>query len=163
MEKHIVFFSRNQELSIPIEKINKIIQWQKTIPIPETSEFVLGVIEHNEQVLPVIDLNNRLYGVPTDINDDLKIIVVQWKDEFLGLLVDSIRGIADFEENQFEIMVNDVTFEKNYIQSFIKTETGIIIQLDVDSLFEGNIMIDKLLRALEVFDEEDEAQSELTE
>ena len=149
MEKQIVFFSQRQELSLPIKKIEKIIQWTKPIPIPETSLFVLGVVEHNEHILPVIDLNQRLYGEATEQNNDLKIIVVQWKDECLGLVVESIRGIVDFSVNQFELMTNDVTFDKNYIESFVKTKDGIVIQLDIDSLFEGNIMLDKLLRSLE--------------
>lgn len=163
MEKQIVFLSKKQELSIPIEKINKIIQWQETIPVPETSTFVLGVIEHNEHVLPVIDLNDRLYGIPTEVSNEMKIIIVQWKEEYLGLLVESIRGIMDFEKNQFELMENEVTFDKNYIESFIKAENGIIIQLNVDTLFEGNIMLDKLLRALEIADIAENPQEELAE
>lgn len=163
MEKQIVFLSKKQELSIPIEKINKIIQWQETIPVPETSTFVLGVIEHNEHVLPVIDLNDRLYGIPTEVSNEMKIIIVQWKEEYLGLLVESIRGIMDFEKNQFELMENEVTFDKNYIESFIKAENGIIIQLNVDTLFEGNIMLDKLLRALEIADTVENPQEELAE
>lgn len=163
MEKQIVFLSKKQELSIPIEKINKIIQWQETIPVPETSSFVLGVIEHNEHVLPVIDLNDRLYGIPTEVSNEMKIIIVQWKEEYLGLLVESIRGIMDFEKNQFELMENEVTFDKNYIESFIKAENGIIIQLNVDTLFEGNIMLDKLLRALEIADTAEDPHEELAE
>lgn len=163
MEKQIVFLSKKQELSIPIEKINKIIQWQETIPVPETSTFVLGVIEHNEHVLPVIDLNDRLYGIPTEVSNEMKIIIVQWKEEYLGLLVESIRGIMDFEKNQFELMENEVTFDKNYIESFIKAENGIIIQLNVDTLFEGNIMLDKLLRASEIADTAENPQEELAE
>ena len=163
MEKQIVFLSKKQELSIPIEKINKIIQWQETIPVPETSTFVLGVIEHNEHVLPVIDLNDRLYGIPTEVSNEMKIIIVQWKEEYLGLLVEYIRGIMDFEKNQFELMENEVTFDKNYIESFIKAENGIIIQLNVDTLFEGNIMLDKLLRALEIADTAENPQEELAE
>ncbi|NKC68303.1 chemotaxis protein CheW [Vagococcus fluvialis] len=163
MEKQIVFLSKKQELGIPIEKINKIIQWQETIPVPETSSFVLGVIEHNEHVLPVIDLNDRLYGIPTEVSNEMKIIIVQWKEEYLGLLVESIRGIMDFEKNQFELMENEVTFDKNYIESFIKAENGIIIQLNVDTLFEGNIMLDKLLRALEIADTAEDPHEELAE
>lgn len=150
MEKQIVFFSKEQELSLPIEKIEKIIQWQQPIPIPETSSFVLGVIEHNEHVLPIIDLNARLYGTETVQHKEMKIIVVQWHDELLGLSVESIKGIVNFESAQFEWMDNEVTVEKDYIEKFIKTESGIVIQLDIDSLFEGNIMLDKLLRALEI-------------
>lgn len=149
MEKHIVFLSKKQELSLSIEKIEKIIHFQKTIPIPETASFVLGVIEYNEGVLPVIDLNDRLYGTPTELNEDLKIIIVQWQEEYIGLLVESIKGISDFKTSQFEIMNNDITFDKNYIMNFIKTSESIVIQLDIDSLFEGNIMLDKLISAFE--------------
>ncbi|MGX7023588.1 chemotaxis protein CheW [Vagococcus hydrophili] len=161
MEKQIVFLSQRQALSLPIKKIEKIIQWTEPIPIPETSQFVLGVIDYNETILPVIDLNQRLYAQETVRNNDLKIIVVQWKDECLGLVVDSIKGIVDFSVEQFEMMNNDVTFDKNYIDSFVRTKEGIVIQLNIDALFEGNIMLDKLLRSLEV--ESSETSSELSE
>lgn len=163
MRKQIVFFSKEQQLSLPIEKIEKIIRWQKPIPIPETTDFVLGVIEHNEHVLPVIDLNARLYGGDIVENKEMKIIVVQWNDELLGLSVEAIKGIVDFEADQFELMTNDVTFDKNYIDSFIKTESGIVIQLDIDTLFEGNIMLDKLLRALEVTDNLEDLEESVDE
>lgn len=60
-------------------------------------------------------------------------------------------------------MENEVTFDKNYIESFIKAENGIIIQLNVDTLFEGNIMLDKLLRALEIADTAEDPHEELAE
>lgn len=149
MEKQIVFASHKQRFSLPIEKIEKIIQWEQPIPVPETAKFVLGVIQYNGQVLPIIDLGWRLYDESTSINESAKLIVVQWQAQLIGLLVELITGIEEFDVGQFECVDSDLTIDKAYIDRFIKTSHDIIIQLEMDTLFADTIMLDKLNQEIE--------------
>lgn len=152
MEKQIVFASHKQRFSLPIEKIEKIIQWEQPIPVPETARFVLGMIQYNGQVLPIIDLGWRLYDEPTLINDSAKLIVVQWQKQLIGLLVELITGIEDFDVAQFECVDSDLTIDKAYIDHFIKTKHDIIIQLEMETLFADTIMLDKINQEIDATD-----------
>ncbi|MBP1042027.1 chemotaxis protein CheW [Vagococcus sp. BWB3-3] len=152
MEKQIVFASHKQRFSLPIEKIEKIIQWEQPIPVPETAKFVLGMIQYSEQILPVIDLGWRLYDKPTIINDMAKLIVVQWQNQLIGVLVELITGIEDFDTQQFEYVDSELTIDKAYIDSFIKTNHDIIIQLEVERLFADNLMLAKISQGVELIE-----------
>lgn len=148
MEKQIVFASQTQRFSLPIEKIDKIIQWEQPIPVPETAKFVLGMIQYNGQVLPIIDLSWRLYDEPTVIDASAKLVVVQWQGQLIGVLVALITGIEDFEPSQFEQIESDLTVEKEYIERFIKTDHDIVIQLEMDALFADTLMLEKISQAI---------------
>ena len=76
MLKYIVFISRNQYFALDITKVERIIEYQVPNSIPESFDYLLGVIQYNEKILPVIDLNKRLYDVDSSLAKRNKIIVV---------------------------------------------------------------------------------------
>ena len=94
MERFIIFINNQQKFAINISHVEKIIEYQNPNPIPESSEYLLGVIQYSGSVLPVIDLNKKLYDIVTSHGEDDKIIVIIWKDTYLGLEI----GIASCRE-----------------------------------------------------------------
>lgn len=135
MEQYIVFVSNQQDFAIDISKIERIIEYQEPKVLPETSDYLLGVIQYNSQVIPIIDLSSRLYGEGSSHSIDTKIIVVIWKDKLIGLLVDNILGIQEFTDDQYEESNKDLDILRKYVSGFIKVEENIIIILDVDKIF----------------------------
>lgn len=136
MEKYIVFTNNQQSFALEISFIERIIEFQEPKKIPESSSYLLGVIQYNDNVLPVIDLTKRLYNVYATGGVDDKIIVVSYKDKQIGLVVDEMKGIQSFEEEQFEQSKINTEISKEYIQGFIKTSNDITIVLDTNKLFD---------------------------
>lgn len=135
MEQFIVFINNNQKFAVYVSRIHKIIEFQQPKRLPDSSKYFLGVIKYNESILPVIDLSKRLYNIVTEQTVDTKIIVVSWKDKEIGLVVDDIIGIRNFTEEQFEDAKLDVDIANEYISGFIKSEEDIIVNLDIDKIF----------------------------
>lgn len=135
MEKYIVFTNNQQSFALEISYIERIIEFEQPKKIPESSSYLLGVIQYNDNVLPVIDLTKRLYDVYSTGGVDDKIIVVTYKDKQIGLVVDEMQGIQSFEEDQFEQSRINTEIAKEYIQGFIKTSNDITIVLDTNKLF----------------------------
>lgn len=144
MKKQIVFVSHNQSFSLPIVKTEKIIQWELPVPVPETETYVLGMIQYDQKVLPIVDLRQRLYQQNTVTNEQSKIIIVQWQESLIGLLVEGITGIQDFTLEEIEEPQTELEQEKAYLKYFIKTKEDIIIQLAIDELFNGQGLLDIL-------------------
>lgn len=134
MKQYIIFKTNSQSLGIPIERIEKIIEFEEGKKIPEPLPYMMGVIEYNGKVLPVIDLNKRLYGREIVKNINTKIIVVNWKAKHVGLAVEDILGIKSYE-NEYEAPTKELEISKEYVEGFIKLPEDIIIVLDVDKLF----------------------------
>lgn len=136
MEQYIVFLNNHQNFALDISKIERIIEFKQPKKVPESSEHLLGVIQYNDKILPIIDLTKRLYNVDSSGNEDDKIIVVLWKNKQIGLAVDEILGIYSFGEEQYEQSSEDIQISKEYILGFIKTKEDIIIVLDFDRMFD---------------------------
>lgn len=140
MEQFIVFKSNNEKIAVDIFYIERIIEYQEPKKIPEGSKYLVGVIQYNKEVIPVIDLTYKLYGKKFELSDDRKIIIIDWKNTLIGFLIDDILGIENFEKDQYQTTNSSIEIMKDYIKGFIKTEEDeeeedIIIVLDVDRLF----------------------------
>jgi purine-binding chemotaxis protein CheW len=118
-----------------ITKVERIIEYIEPNPIPESSDYFLGVIQYNDKILPIINLGKRLYNVDNSYGVDDKVIVVMWKNNLLGLVVDEIFGIQGFDGNQIEDTSMDLNISTRYVKGFIKNEEEIIIVLDTDMMF----------------------------
>ncbi|HAE62366.1 MAG TPA: hypothetical protein DCG38_08555 [Eubacteriaceae bacterium] len=137
MKQVIIFNNCGQSFALEISKIERIIEFTDPKKVPETSDFLMGVIKYNGKVLPIIDLNMRLYGEEGSYIESSKIIVIQWNDTMIGLVVDEIVGIRSVGDESFEdASVGDGSISKDYIKGFIKIDEDIIILLETNELFD---------------------------
>lgn len=152
MKQVIIFSNNKQNFALEIERIERIIEYSRPRKLPETADYILGVIKYNEKVLPVIDLDKRLYGRDGAIRENSKIIVVLWKNAHLGLVVDDILGIRTIDEESFEeSQIGEESISSEYIKGFIKIDEDIIILMDTDKLFS-------FIQAKEILDLEEETE-----
>lgn len=136
MKQVIIFNNCQQNFALEIDRIERIIDYKTPKKLPETAEYIQGVIKYNEKVLPVIDLNRRLYGTEGEIKDSSKIIVILWHNAHLGLMVDDILGIKTIDEEIFEdSSIGEGSISSEYIKGFIKLDEDIIILMDTNKLF----------------------------
>lgn len=148
MEKYILFTNMNQNFAIDVTKIERIIEFEQPKKIPESLEYLLGVIKYEDAILPVIDLNKRLYDTKIKETKSTKIVIVSWKERLMGIVVDDIIGINKFEEEYYEESNIDTNVSKEYISGFIKSEDGITIVLDIDGILNEK-KEEKLLEDIE--------------
>lgn len=51
MERFIIFSSNQQDFAINISHVEKIIEFQTPNPIPESSDYLLGVIKYCDRLV----------------------------------------------------------------------------------------------------------------
>jgi len=137
MKQAIIFRNYGQNFALDVVKIERIIEFELPVKIPEAANFLMGVIQYNGKVLPIIDLNIRFYGISSNHDSKSKIIVVQWNKSLLGLVVDEVTGIRNVDENLFEYAaLSDGLLSRDYVEGFIKSDDEIIIFLETSKLFD---------------------------
>lgn len=62
MEQYVVFKSHDQLFGLPVTIVRRVVETNKFIPLPEVADYVLGVYEYEEQMLPIIDLGRKLFN-----------------------------------------------------------------------------------------------------
>lgn len=139
MKKFIVFICSQQQFAIPIEIIEKILPLGKLTLIPEASSYVSGVIQYAESTMPIIDLSKRLFDNDMEITENSKIIVISDNELRFGIAVDSVVSVSEFDE-ELPTVNGNVENKVQYIEHLFKTDTDIIIHIDINALFHSDGM-----------------------
>ena len=58
-QKYITFMSGNEYFGLKIEYVNEIIVLQEITAIPETEDYIRGLINLRGKIIPVIDVRVR--------------------------------------------------------------------------------------------------------
>ncbi|MDB4968108.1 MAG: scaffold protein CheW associated with MCPs of class, partial [Myxococcales bacterium] len=82
--------------------IREIIKLREITEVPRAPRFLLGVVTVRGLVLPVVDLRLRLRLDVLPLGRAGRILIVMHKGERFGLLVDDVRGVVRFADNEIE-------------------------------------------------------------
>ena len=97
-DKYVTFKSGNEYFGIKIEYVNEIIVYQEITEIPETEEYIKGLINLRGKIIPVIDVRIRFKQEPFKYNDRTCIIVLNVKELVVGLIVEKIAEVVEITE-----------------------------------------------------------------
>lgn len=135
--KYLTFSLEREEYGIGILKVKEIIGMMKITPVPQTPEYVKGVINLRGKVIPVIDLRLRFGMEAMEYNDRTCIIVVEINTAsgrlHTGIVVDSVSEVLNIKTSEIE---DTPTFgarlNTDYILGMAKMGGGVKILLDID-------------------------------
>lgn len=134
-KKYVVFKLMNEEYGIDIQKVMTIEKLLPIARIPKTPEFVKGVINLRGEIISSIDLRIK-FGFPkVDYNDETRIVVVKIDDVSVGMIVDEVDEVVQFEETMMENVSNiNSSISLDFICGIGKINGRIITLLDHDKM-----------------------------
>ena len=140
--KYLTFTLAEEEYGISILKVKEIIGMMPITTVPQTPEFVKGVINLRGKVIPVLDLRTRFGMESIDYTERTCIIVVEIEGEsntiMIGIVVDSVSEVLNIKGDDIE---DTPTFgaklNTDYILGMAKMEGGVKILLDIDSVLSS--------------------------
>ena len=140
--KYLTFTLAEEEYGIGILKIKEIIGMMPITTVPQTPEFVKGVINLRGKVIPVIDLRLRFGMVEIDYTERTCIIVVEIDGQagtvMIGIVVDSVSEVLNVKGNDIEDTPTFGTkLNTEYILGMAKMEGGVKILLNIDQVLSS--------------------------
>jgi purine-binding chemotaxis protein CheW len=97
-DKYVTFKSGNEYFGLKIEYVNEIIVFQEITEIPESEDYIKGLINLRGKIIPVIDVRIRFKQEPFVYNDRTCIIVIRFKENVVGLIVEKIAEVVEIPE-----------------------------------------------------------------
>ena len=135
--KYMTFKSGNEYFGLEIQYVNEIIQLQAITAIPETEDYIKGLINLRGKVIPVVDVRLRFKQEPFEYNDRTFIIVINVKSMMVGLIVEKIAEVVEIKE---ENILPPPTFGRvekahnKYVYGIGKVGDAVKLLLDPDKL-----------------------------
>ena len=125
----------NEEYGIEITKVREIILPTATTRLPQSPDYILGVIHLRNEVIPVVDLRRR-FGLPEqEATEETRIVVVHVGGKTLGLLVDSVSEVLRAAHDQIVPPPAVVVAGREYLTGLLKWNNRLLILLDIERLF----------------------------
>ncbi len=143
--KYLTFSLGDEEYGIGILKVKEIIGMMRITPVPQTPEFVKGVINLRGKVIPVIDLRLRFGMKENGYTDRTCIVVVEIGGPegklHIGVVVDSVSEVLNIKGADIEDTPNfGTTLKTEYILGMAKTGDGVKILLDINCVLSSDDM-----------------------
>ncbi|PJA97608.1 MAG: chemotaxis protein CheW [Ignavibacteriales bacterium CG_4_9_14_3_um_filter_34_10] len=123
----------SEEFGVDILKVQEINRMLQITKVPNTPDFIEGVINLRGRVIPVIDLRVKLNMTKKEHDKQTRIIVVELEDKTVGFLVDEVSEVLRIPKSITEAppeLVANVNSE--YITAVGKLEDRLIILLDLE-------------------------------
>lgn len=140
----------DEEYGIDILKVQEINRITEITKIPQSPDFVEGVINLRGNVIPIIDLRKR-FNMPEKAYDkQTRIVVGEIGDRTVGFIVDAVSEVIRLPEDTIEPPPNITSDDRtDYILGVGKLEDRLLMLLDIDKILSGTEK-EKLFDAAEV-------------
>jgi purine-binding chemotaxis protein CheW len=137
----ISFEIAQQEFCIDIRSVREIRGWTPATPIPQTPEYIVGVINLRGAVIPVVDLRNRLGLGRTEASSRHVIVVIQDKDRIAGVVVDGVQETFQVEAKILQPPPSlESTSERRFVDAILPIDGRLLSRLVVSALFPTDLM-----------------------
>jgi purine-binding chemotaxis protein CheW len=141
--KYLTFSLADEEYGIGILKIKEIIGMLPITSVPQTPDFVKGVINLRGKVIPVMDLRLRFGMMSMDYTERTCIIVVEITGQtgtiLVGIVVDAVSEVLNIKGDDIEKAPTFGTkLNTDYILGMAKMEGGVKILLDIDQVLSSD-------------------------
>jgi purine-binding chemotaxis protein CheW len=129
----VVFTLGAEHYALPIQQVHEIIRYAEPRSVASRVEWVRGVISLRGRIVPVFDLAARL-GVPSELSDNAKIVIVETGSETAGVIVDGVDEVLTVSDDQLETVPGADT---TMIEAIAKVGERLIVLLRPGTIFAG--------------------------
>lgn len=139
--KYVTFKSGNEYFGIKIEYVNEIIVFQEITEIPESEDYIKGLINLRGKIIPVIDVRLRFKQKPFEYNDRTCIIVITVDTNVVGLIVEKIAEVVEIQEENIipsPTIGHSDKAHHTFVYAIGKIGDSVKLLLDPDKLLNDN-------------------------
>ncbi len=148
--KIVSFVLGNEEFGVDIMKIDSIVELGKLTKVPESADYVEGIMNFRGMVILIVNLRKKFYmeDLPEDKKARSKVIVVNLDKKKVGFMVDDVREVLTVSEEQMEEPPEEIGGAgRSYVLGIAKIGDSMMIILDIDKVLsaEEKLEIGKIM------------------
>jgi purine-binding chemotaxis protein CheW len=138
--QYLTFRLDEEVFALNVAKVREILEYYAVTKVPQTPDFMQGVINLRGSVVPVIDLKQKFGMAATakTVNTCIIVVEVAQGNEtlVLGALADSVQEVFELEPANIEPAPKIGTnLNTDFIQGMGKHNDSFLMILDIDRVF----------------------------
>lgn len=139
----LTFLLAGEEYGVDILRVQEIKGWDSVTAIPNTPEYIKGVINLRGTIIPIIDLRLRFSLEPIDYGATTVVIVLRVELEdrsrIMGIIVDAVSDVYNVPEDGMKTPPDfGAMVDTEYVSGLMTVDEKMVIALDIDRLLNSD-------------------------
>lgn len=118
-----------------IHGVERVLRRQEATPVPNVPDWIIGVIEYQKRVVPVIDLRARFEMEMVEATNETRVLVFNADDQWIAGVVDAVLDVAAVDQTTVQPppeLFRGLAGE--YLKGIIRRDNKLVMLLDVAKL-----------------------------
>ncbi len=133
----LTFYLGDEWFAIPLDKVKVVSRLLEVTPVPGTSRYVLGVVNHKSAIYPLVDIHELLSLEPQMPTRAARFVIIQYGKYTLAMLVDTMTEVREVKTSELENYVRSNKDLANYISSELTVEGKLLGLLNLDAILNA--------------------------
>jgi purine-binding chemotaxis protein CheW len=135
MSNQLVVFNLDAQCyALPLRAVERVIRTVEVTPLPKAPDIVLGVIDMQGSIVPVLSMRKRFGFVEPETSLSDQFLVAKTKNRKVALVVNSVRGVIERWSEEIT-SAKDIVSGADYVEGITRLEEDILLIHDLDRFF----------------------------
>lgn len=144
-DQYLTFMLQGEEYAVEILQVQEIKGWDSVTLVPNTPDYVLGVINLRGAVVPIVDLRKRFNLDAIKFSPTTVIIVVKVTDSdsenIVGIVVDAVSEVYRFNKDDVQPLPDlGNTISTEYVRGLVAMDDKMVILLEINRLISSAVL-----------------------
>lgn len=133
----IAFMIGEQVYGVEITTVREIRAWSGATPLPNTQEYVRGVINLRGTIVPIFDLRARFGNGLTDTTKNHVVVVMSVGEKWVGMLVDAVSDILTISKKDVHKVPEGDSMDSELLNGIVTHGSKMVGLIDLDAIVSG--------------------------
>ena len=138
----VVFQLGGEEFGVEIMQVQEIIRMPDITRIPQSPDYVEGVINLRGKIIVVVNLDTKFDLHSKELDDDSRIVIVEVSNNVIGMIVDSVSEVMRLSASNVEPAPDIIStkVKADYLKGVGKLDERLLILLDLERVLNEDEM-----------------------
>ena len=140
--QYLTFLLDEAEYGVDILKVQEIKGWDTATPLPNTPEYMRGVMNLRGTILPIIDLRQR-FGLESIAYGPSTVVVIlkvmhEHGSRIMGVVVDAVSDVYTIADKEVSTLPRcSASISTAFVKGLATVSEKMIIIVDIDQLLNS--------------------------
>jgi purine-binding chemotaxis protein CheW len=129
----VIFVVDEQRYALPLGAVERVVRAVEVTPLPEAPPIILGIVNVQGRVVPVVNLRKRFHMEERPIDVEDHFIVAQSSTGQVALPVDEAHGLVRDMNGEY-VAAAEIVPNLSYVDQVFLYGAEMVFVLDIDTV-----------------------------
>ena len=141
---YLTFLLNDEKFAVHINGVQEIVELNQFTKVPNTPDYMLGIINLRGKVLPLLDTRLKLGLLPSERNSKNRVLILDIKDgeertTQIGAIVDVAKEVVTIEPDKIQKPTDhDVYKRSTPVTGIVNHQGDITLIIDINKVFASD-------------------------